>query len=149
MEILWTVLPPQGTFGYAPRKTYRFYQCTGSGLLSWGSPQNRFDMEPLKDKDRRQSSRETMTQSLGFRPIGMVPGELMDISSHGAAITSLISVPKGTPIQLSLLGNSLSVNGTVKNFAKLDAGGYRLGLAFHQAHSGLPELLQKANRFQE
>ena len=104
---------------------------------------------PGDDRERRNTLREAMSQPLGFRPIGTVPGELVDISAGGAAITSLIAVPHGTLVQLSLLRNSVSINGTVRNLAQLDGGGYRLGLEFQTPQAGLPELLSKANQYQQ
>ena len=101
------------------------------------------------EKERRASSRETLSQPLGVRPVGSLPGDLMDLSSRGAAITSMIAVPRGTSVQLSLLGNSINISGTVKNLSALQSGGFRLGLEFHQVHAGLSELLTKASRFQQ
>jgi len=98
--------------------------------------------------EQRKHIREDLTDPAGFRPIHAIPAQLMDISATGVGLTSKTTIPMGTPVEIVLLDNTVTVNGTVKNIEASPNGGYRIGLSFAEPQTDLAELICAARRNQ-
>lgn len=100
---------------------------------------------PSGQENRRRHARYPFTDAVQCRAGSVLDGSGVDISVGGIGFTTAHELSPGTPVEIVLLNNSVSIKGEVRFRREAATGRFRVGVAFEQPQVDIVDVVLMAS----